>query len=1424
MTDPNTPEPEDEALTLPARKPEGEPEPVRYARTRRALKIAAICLAGLAVLMAALAVGGRFYLLSPAGRDLVLTFVEGREIGRYGAINVEGVKGDLWSDFTIERLTVTDVEGVWIEATNARVKWNYWALIARRFDAREITAERIRFLRRPELGPEPELPPGRMPLDVRIRSFATEVELMEDFSQDYGQWRLEGEAHLLRAGSQNLRLSADSLSRPGDFLRAEVRMGEGEPLFVRARAEEASGGPLAGALGYSPREPFLLNVAIDEQQVRARLRTGDFMPLFVEGDFSQQGGTLTGLMDFSGSDLLAPFAERIGQRARFGFAAVPDARREGVYGVAWTLLADNITSRAQGLVVGETRESINGLRIEVSTPSLTRLTGTDIAGESGWRGTWTGTPERWQLRGEVSLSGAALAGYRLGALQGPLNLEWTDTDATVTADLQGRAGSGAGVVGTLLGAAPRLQADIRRMGDGRLLMRRLDVRGRSLILTGNGARALNGGLNFRADAQISDASVLRDGATGALRADVRASQNRPGQPWQFGLDARASRLNTGMELLDHLLGESPRLQGNGRLERGEIAIERASLSGQNATLNTRGILDPGGPVRLLMDWTATGPFGIGPVEIVGDMSGDGAITGTVDQPRLDFRAGFSEVDVGALTLTDTRAIVSFRRGADESDGRVAIQSASNYGPASASANIFIRDEGVRLEALELDAGGVRARGAVALNGATPSSADLVFSARPGAFLQSGAAEGTIRLTEGAGSETAWLDVSGRNVRFTGSTYLIRTFDLAGRGTLERLPFTLRADVGGATPIAFDGRGLFSRAGERTSVALEGGGRVREVAFTTRSPATLTMQGERRDVSVDLGIGNGTLSGSLNQDARSATLTASLQQVDLGSIAADLAGQITGEVNLSGTGESLGGTATLAIQNARSRGSGSGPSINANVGAEIAGSRMSVRAIARDSEGATSQVNLVLPVVASAAPLRLAVVNNQPISGNATLSGQIQPIWDLFFGDERTLSGVIDAQTTIAGTLQQPSLNGQLSLSRGRLRDAGAGLTLSNLEFATRFDGSSAVIERFSANDGGRGTVTGTGRLNLQQGSTSTLTLTFQRFELIDNDLIEATATGPITVTRAADGNIALAGRLRIDEAEIAPNPPTPSGVVRMDVIEINRPGGDIDTREERSRGPVINLDITLDASDGRVFVRGRGLDVEMAVEARVGGTLSQPTLTGTANVVRGDYEFAGKRFVFDPRGSVSLSTRPDRIRLNLTATREDPALTATVRVTGTAAQPEITLTSVPALPQDEILSQVLFGRSASQLSAIEAAQLASSTASLTGGGGFDVLGNLREFAGLDRLSFGGEASAITIAGGKYLTDDIYLEIIGGGRDGAAIQIEWQPRQNVAVVSRVSGDGNAALSVRWRQQTRQPGTEARGGRRGWRGLRDQLRTD
>ncbi|HEY1072815.1 translocation/assembly module TamB domain-containing protein [Brevundimonas sp.] len=1380
--------------------------PVKRAKRKRTRLqliafVSGVVVASLLALTIVLAVGGRIYLVSDSGRELITSFVAGKKISRYGRINVEGLKGDLFDDFTLSRVTITDANGVWLEATNVRLDWSYWPLLMRRFHATEIRADQIRLLRRPQFEPREE-PGGPQALSIDIDKFSANVELMEGFSKEYGRWTLSGDAEVPRHGDKTVNVNAFSLDHKGDHLLLKAVIGKKpEDLRVNLRAIEARGGPIAGSLGYSPDQPFSAVAVVNGRIVDVVVKTGDFTPLSVKGRYGKDGARIGGHADFSGSDLLDPFARRIGQTARFGFASRPVHGQDQVQGMAWTLTSENLTTRAQGLINLKERAAPEGVALNLATPSLSRLVGFTLAGATTYEGVFRGDAKTWTVQGAADLRDADIASYHAARLSGPLSLTHSKGRFDVTTDARAAGGSTAGIIGALLGATPRVQLEGSRTADGAYVLKKIDGRGQALTLTGSGGRSLTGGLSFRGDADITDISRIRPGAKGSFKGPIQAGKAHGDTPWTLSFDGRGSGMTIGMDELDRLLGQTPRLKAAGSWRHGVLSIDSSELTGAAGRMGAKGLIE-GGKMRLALDWDARGPFGVGPVAIDGAMTGDGALTGTLAQPRADLRAAFDKVSAGGLTLTNADLILSFRKGADASDGRIVVNSGSNYGPARASGNFFLGGNRIRMTEVDVNAGGVIAQGSIALSNNFPSSADLTFTARQGAFLASGEANGRVRLTDGGGDQSAILDVTGRNVRFAGSTWIVRNLALKGQGTLERLPFTLSADVGGATPVQFNGTGEYSREGPAQSITLRGGGRVREVAFTTRAPAIIALNGDGRVVRLDLGVGGGVLAGELRQDKAGSVIQAELTNVEMGSLTPDLRGQITGRVSLQGSGDTLNGSANVDLKQLRSIDAPRGLAVDGTLNADLTDNVLRIRAQGNDGTAVQASADVSLPVEASAAPLRLAVARTRDISGQVAVNGQIQPIWDLFLGGAQSLSGQVAARASLGGTLNEPRLNGRLDLAQGAFRDAATGLRLEGVTLASRFDGNQAVIERFEGADGVKGTVTGRGELGLRQGSGSTLRLELTRFRVIDNDIAEARANGVLTAVRGADGNVQLSGDLNIDDANISPNLPGSNGVVKMDVVEINRPGGDPVEVETKSRGPQIGLNLNLTGRE--IHVRGRGLNVELTADARVRGTIAQPQLTGTANVVRGDYEFAGKRFVFDDTGSVTLSTDPARIRLNLAAVREDPNLTATIKVTGTAAQPKIELTSTPSLPQDEILSQVLFGRSASQLSGFEAAQLASAVASLAGGGGFDVIGNLRQLAGLDRLSFGGEASSLTVAGGRYITDDVYLEVIGGGEGGAAVNVEWQVRRNLAVSSKFGGEGDASLSIRWRRESDRPG--------------------
>ncbi|HZV83554.1 MAG TPA: hypothetical protein VFF48_01070, partial [Brevundimonas sp.] len=351
-------------------------------------------LAIVAVLVAVTLVGGRMYLLSGPGRDLVTSFVAGKKLGRYGRINVEGVRGDLFDDFTIDRVTVTDVDGVWLEARQVRVDWDWWPLVTRRFHATSIEAQVVRLIRRPKVEAS-TTPPGPQPLSVDIDRFAANVELLEGFSQEYGRWRLTGEANAPRRGAKSVLVNAASNSRPGDYLRINATLGEEiTDLRLNLRANEAQGGPIAGALGYSPDQPFYATAVVNGSVIDAMVRTGDVVPLVIKGRYGDERTRISGFVDFSGSDLLRPFAERVGPTAKFGLATVPDGDDDGLQGLGWRLISDNLNASASGDIRLADRSS-PGIDIEATTRSLSRLVGRPAGGAGAYRGQFKGAAAAW---------------------------------------------------------------------------------------------------------------------------------------------------------------------------------------------------------------------------------------------------------------------------------------------------------------------------------------------------------------------------------------------------------------------------------------------------------------------------------------------------------------------------------------------------------------------------------------------------------------------------------------------------------------------------------------------------------------------------------------------------------------------------------------------------------------------------------------------------------------------------------------------------------------------------------------------------------------------------------------------------------------------------------------------------------------------
>lgn len=1376
------------------------PAAEQAARSPNRRRLAGAFLA-LAICVVALGAILRFAPTTDLGRGLIERGLDGVKVGRLGRLHIEALRGDPWGDFTIGRLSLADPTGRWLEVQDLAVRWRPADVLARRLHITDMIARRVTVMRRPVL--EPPTKPTPQPVSVRIDRAATRVEMAAAFSGTRGLYDVRAAAEVVRSGAIRGRMSAASVLHPGDFLAIHLDALSGKTMDLEAHAREARGGALAGSLGLATDQPFLLDAlargSVRKGNFSLTARVGQSVPAFAQGVWDDRGVSAKGRVHLAASSLLTAYARMAGPEVNFTLEGHKTSK--DLQAVSLVAAGDNIALAARGEVdLAHQASGPKGLVIDLRVTDPTRIVAVPQMGPARLAAGLGGDAKHWLLAGRATIDRAAFSGFGLTRVSGPVRLEFIHDELRLSASAQGEGGAGRGLVAALLGARPRASAQLSWPANGRLLIRDLAVEGAGLRITASGSQGLLGDLSFKGAARVTNLAAAHAGARGLLTATWSASQGAGDRPWVVSLNARGAGFAAGFDQLDRLLGAAPSLGLRASYQNGALTVAQSRLQGAAGSLESAGLIAADGALKLSLAWRAQGPFDAGPIQIDGLAKGSGALTGTLANPAADLIADFAVIDLPGAPLRDAHLTLVVAGDPQGIGGHFTLAALSEYGPARAAARFHFLGDGLDLKELAAAGGGIEAAGSVALRAGAPSSADLTLALGPGALLDAGRATGKLRIVDAAGGPRVSLRLTAVDAVSRGGGASFHSLSLTADGPLRRLPFTARAQGAAAgAPWRVAGSGVFSTASGEETLSFTGAGRVRQADLRTLQPAQMRFGPGGVSGRFALAVGAGRADIEASQIAGALKITARTSNVSLGLFDEDLVGKIDATLALAGRGSDLRGDLDAHLSGAGGRGAVSAGSLGGAVKATLAKGSMSIDASLTDGKGLTAKAAVVLPTEASASPFRIAINRKRPIAGRFSIDGQIGPLWDLALGGDNSLAGRLVAAGTLAGTLADPRAVGTAALDNGRFHDAASGLTLRNLVLRAALAGARVDVSEVTGTDGGKGVLTGAGRINLDRDGVSSFRLNLKAFRLIDNDLAQAAASGQISIGRAADGRVKLTGALVIDRAQIAPNPPIPSGVVPMDVVEVNRPYDPNQTDTvQSSRQTPVTLDVGLTAPGG-IFVKGRGLNVEFSLNAHVAGTTSAPVLSGVARVVRGDYNFAGQRFQIGERGAVYLGSSPEAIRLDLTATRDNPTLTAVIRIQGTAAKPTIALTSTPVLPQDEVLSQVLFGTSASRLSGLQAAQLASALSGLASGGGFDVIGRLRTFAHLDRLAFGGgPATGTTVSGGKYLTDKLYLELTGGGREGPSAQVEWRVKKHLSVVSRVTTQGTAQLSIRWRK--------------------------
>ncbi|WP_099824328.1 translocation/assembly module TamB domain-containing protein [Oceaniglobus indicus] len=658
---------------------------------------------------------------------------------------------------------------------------------------------------------------------------------------------------------------------------------------------------------------------------------------------------------------------------------------------------------------------------------------------------------------------------------------------------------------------------------------------------------------------------------------------------------------------------------------------------------------------------------------------------------------------------------------------------------------------------------------------------------------------------------------------------------------------LRADVVIADLRDLDARmqgnariNLFAEeTGEVWQVSLdgEGAGAVIEAMAEVRDPLSgnPTIDGSARLNAPDLsrfaplvnrplrGSVNATANGNLRADLGKFDVTADVVANNLrtGIAEADkiLGGRTNAQLRASRTGpdapinvQRLDVTTPMLTVNANGAILGSGSNLTfdarlADVGAFVEGFNGPVTAQGRVSQSGS---NLGLNVTGSGPggmTLRADGTIAQDFSrANIDASGSAPLGLADPFISPRSIDGTLNYDVSVNGPLALSSVRGTLSSSDARVVVPSLAIVIEDISLRADIANSTVRLDVRGRKQAG-GEITASGPISLTGGLNADLAIRLAGIVVEDPRLYRTTVDGALSVTGPLAGGARIAGRLDLDETEIripstglGATGPIPDGLVHVaepaDVRATRRRAGLIEEGGGTGGGGgtarPYPIDVTI-VAENRIFIRGRGLDAELGGSLTIGGTTANIIPSGQFELIRGRLDLLGKRLTMD-EGQVTLQGDfTPYIRL---VARTDAGDTVVlIVIEGDALAPDIDFRSEPELPEDEVLARLLFGKSISSISPLQAAQLASAVATLAGKGGDGVVSKLRDSFGLDDLDITtDEDGNAGVRAGAYLSENVYTDVTVEAGGEAEINLNLDLTDSLTVRGGASNSGETSLGI------------------------------
>lgn len=965
------------------------------------------------------------------------------------------------------------------------------------------------------------------------------------------------------------------------------------------------------------------------------------------------------------------------------------------------------------------------------------------------------------------------------------------------------------------------------------------------FLTETGEASFNGqvgGPIIKGRANIASSDLARFGALAGLklRGTLALAAQLDGSPdagrIDAQLDGKVRGLSTGMRQVDGLAGDAIDLTGLVRmLPGGGFGFDGLHVAGRHISASVDG--DATMENAAIRAAVSVPQLSHADKALSGQAEATAQLTGSL--ARLNAKAALLlsnvqvsgrpvprlALDIVASDLTgalDAKATLAGSIDRNAANGRVHVAR-----PAVG---------GWRVDDLDLRIGSVAARGAVALDAEHLLSGQLAASAGNLDDLSpllmaklAGAFDASLNFTTEAGAQNAQVAVRGQGLKYATDAIgkidvqttlrdvwrrpmaqgdiaidnasvageVIQSIRVASRSTTsgsdialklngKRIGADLRAMLVPASDIRLDLSALTARY-ESSRIAL-----ARPASFTLRGSTV-----DIRDFALALDRGVLSVNGSAG-DTLDLTLSAKAVPLAIANAVAPqlaLAGTLDAQARVTGTMQAPNGDWRVAVAG-----------LAAAQTRDFALAPIGMQASGRLGDGQTT-----LDAQVSAPRLgQLRAVGKVPLQ-RGSLDVAVKGALDLVTANGhlapqgRRLSGRSDIDLRVTGALDKPKLNGAATLSGGTFDDVELGTKLTGIAARIVARNDDVVIERFTATSANGGSLNASGniRIDPDAGLPGSIQVSGRDVLLASNAIMKMRASPSLRIAGPLMRDPRITGRIDVDGLDVNVPERLPStlkplaGTRHVDAPEHVRQAIEKEekARKRTKRAPPFDagLDLTISAPN-RVFVRGRGIDAELGGDMRLTGRLASPVTIGAFEMRRGKLQVAGTRLDFSRgRATFSGEVTPE---LDFVASTQAGDVTAQIAVSGIASAPTFAFSSSPDLPQDEVLSRIMFSKASGGLSPFQAVQLAQMVAQFSGDGGPDTMERLRRSLGVDALDISaGGTGGPSVGAARAINSRVSVGVKGAAAaKDSAVTLDIDLTRRLRLQGEASGTGATSIGI------------------------------